>query len=64
MEGEVLMSLMKRLVTEEEGQGLVEYSLILAVIAIAIILLGPTIKTAITTIWTKISGALTDASAD
>lgn len=49
------MTLLRRLVKEEEGQGLIEYSLILAVIAIAIVGLGGPIKTAIINIWTKIS---------
>ena len=57
------MTLLMRLFKEEDGQSLVEYSLILAVIAIAIIAFGPAIKAAITTIWTNISTALTNAAA-
>lgn len=58
------MTLLKRLLKEDDGQGLVEYSLILAVIAIAIIVLGPFIKTAIVAIWTKIKDALEGAAAE
>ncbi len=57
------MTLLKRLIREEEGQSVVEYSLILAVIAIAIIAFGPTIKASIETIWTSIDTALGSAAA-
>lgn len=55
------MRTLKRLITDEEGQGLVEYSLILGVIAIAIIVFGPFIKTAITNIWSNVNDGLQDA---
>lgn len=58
------MTLLKRLIREEEGQSVVEYSLILAVIAIAIIAFGPTIKSAIETIWGNINTALGDAATE
>lgn len=58
------MTLLKRLIREEEGQSVVEYSLILAVIAIAIIAFGPTIKASIETIWTNIDTALSEASTE
>jgi len=54
------MTVLKRLIVEEEGQGLVEYSLILALVVIgiwaAVALLD--IPETISGIWTSISDAL------
>ncbi|WP_320162920.1 Flp family type IVb pilin [uncultured Trichococcus sp.] len=41
------MEIMKRLVREEEGQGIVEYALVLGVISIAAIAFGPNLVEAI-----------------
>ena len=55
------MDLLKRLWKEEEGQGLVEYGLILLVMVIIAIAVGiafrPQIKTLFENIATKINGA-------
>jgi Flp pilus assembly pilin Flp len=48
---------------EEEGQDMVEYSLLLAFIALAAVGLLTTIKASITTIWTSISTTLGTAAA-
>ena len=39
------MEIMKRLVREEEGQGMVEYALIIAVISIALVVAGDDVPT-------------------
>lgn len=55
----IIMNLMKRLVKEEEGQGLVEYGLILALIVIVVIVamgpLGQKIKNQFATVNNTIS---------
>jgi Flp pilus assembly pilin Flp len=48
---------------EEEGQDLVEYSLLLAFIALAAIALLSSAGTSIKTIWTGINSQLTNAAA-
>jgi len=57
-----MLSLLKRLVKEEEGQGLVEYALILALIAIVVIgamqLLGGQVGTTFNNITTKLGGTV------
>jgi Flp pilus assembly pilin Flp len=57
---------MKALVTsfvrEEEGQDLIEYTLILAFVALAAVALMNTMSESLTTIWSKISGQLNDAA--
>ncbi|WP_321380379.1 Flp family type IVb pilin [Trichococcus shcherbakoviae] len=52
------MEIMKRLVREEEGQGLVEYALVLGVISIALIAGSDAIRTAVAALWTKIAAAI------
>lgn len=49
---------MRRLFTEEEGQGLVEYALVLGVISIALIAGSDQIATAISALWDTIAAAL------
>jgi pilus assembly protein Flp/PilA len=53
------MNLMKRLCKEEEGQGMVEYGLILALVAIVVIaaltLLGPKIANMFNKVSTSLS---------
>lgn len=52
------MPILKELFADEKGQGIIEYSLILAVIAIAVIVLGEPIKTTIINIWTEKSSEI------
>jgi len=56
------MSICKRLWSEEDGQDLVEYSLLLAFIALAAVALLTTVKASITTIWTSINSSLSTAA--
>lgn len=56
------MEIMKRLVREEEGQGMVEYALIIALISIALVASAGTVKTAITNLWIKVGGKIDSAS--
>ena len=58
------MELFMRLFKEEEGQGLVEYALIIAFISLVIIAAGPTIKEALTKIFNDISTELTKAAGE
>ena len=53
------MEIMRRLFREEEGQGLIEYALIIALISLAIVTAGPPIYKAITTKFTSIPTGLT-----
>jgi len=53
---------MKAFWQEEDGQDLVEYSLLLAFIALAAVALLSSVKTQITTLWGDISNALTSAT--
>jgi len=61
------MNLIRRFVREEEGQGLVEYALILGLIAVvaiaALTLSGESISSMFGTISTKLSDAQTRVSA-
>ena len=56
------MEIMRRLVQEEEGQGMVEYALIIALISVLIIgaaaLIGPGITNIFTDIATKLTNAI------
>jgi len=56
--GGVKMELMKRLINDEEGQGLVEYALIVGLIALVAVAAIAASGTAINTIWTKIKTEL------
>jgi Flp pilus assembly pilin Flp len=47
---------------EEDGQDLVEYSLLLAFIALAAIALLSAAGTSVTSIWTSINSGLTNAA--
>lgn len=57
------MKLLKRLWREEEGQGLIEYVLIIAIISLIIILFGKDIADAIQRLFTKVKNALDTAPA-
>jgi Flp pilus assembly pilin Flp len=54
------MELLKRLVVEEEGQGLVEYSLIVLLVALVfwMAVQGSGVDTALTNAWTSITDCL------
>ena len=58
-----MLNVIKRLVKEEEGQGMVEYALIIALIAIVVIVAIPGVSNAIKgifgTIATKLGGTPT-----
>ncbi|HEY1946865.1 MAG TPA: Flp family type IVb pilin [Bryobacteraceae bacterium] len=56
-------SMLKAFWNEDDGQDMVEYSLLLAFIALAAVGLLTTIKASITTIWTSISTTLSTAAA-
>lgn len=58
------MELMKRLWQEEEGQGLVEYALIIGIISLVIILVGPTVTKAIGAKFTEIKTSLETGAVD
>ena len=46
---------------EEEGQDLIEYALLMAFIALGVVATLTTLKTSIASLWSSISGALSDA---
>jgi pilus assembly protein Flp/PilA len=56
-----MKNLMIRFVREEEGQDLIEYSLLAALIAVASIVVMKALATNINTIFTKIGAALAAA---
>lgn len=53
------MELFKRLWSDDEGQGLIEYALIIAVISLVIIVAGPAVWNALKTIFANITTELT-----
>ncbi len=59
----MVTSVMNAFWQEEDGQDLVEYSLLLAFIALAAVALLQGAKTSINTLWTSISTALANAAA-
>jgi len=52
------MELMKKLINDEEGQGLVEYALIVGLISIACIITMTALGGKIGDVWTSITNAL------
>jgi Flp pilus assembly pilin Flp len=63
--GERTMELLKRLVVEEEGQGLVEYTLIVLLVALVfwVAIKGTNADQALTNAWTNIVGCLNAGTA-
>ena len=59
------MNLLKRLVVEEEGQGLVEYTLIVLLVALVfwVAVKNTNIGTALTNSWNNVSSCLGSPSA-
>jgi Flp pilus assembly pilin Flp len=59
------MELLKRLVVEEDGQGLVEYTLIVLLVALVfwVAVKGTNIGTELANAWTDISSCLANPSA-
>jgi Flp pilus assembly pilin Flp len=59
------MELLKRLVVEEEGQGLVEYSLIVLLVALVfwMAVQGSGVDQALQNTWSSISNCLTSGTA-
>jgi pilus assembly protein Flp/PilA len=53
-----VLKLLDRLFREEEGQGLVEYALIIALIAVACIVAIEPVREAIKTVFTNIANGL------
>lgn len=58
----MITSALQTIWREEEGQDLVEYSLLLALIALAAIALLTAAGGSVKTIWTSINSSLTSAS--
>jgi pilus assembly protein Flp/PilA len=52
------MVMLKRFFHEEDGQGMVEYGLILALVSVAVILILTTLGTNLTGIFTTVAGKL------
>lgn len=57
-----MMALLKRLFHEESGQGMVEYGLIIALIAIAVILVLSQLGTGLGNIFTNVKDELAGAT--
>ena len=58
-----MLTKMKNLVMEEQGQGMTEYGLVLGVIAVAVVGILVTMRTQITTMFQNASQKITDANA-
>jgi len=52
------MEFLRKLWSDEEGQGMVEYALIIALVALVVALLIPGVTTAIGGVFTRIATAL------
>lgn len=52
------MDLLKRLVKEEEGQGMIEYVLIVALISIAAIIIMKAVSGSINGVWEEVNSTL------
>jgi len=60
--GESVKAVLKRCWSEDEGQDLVEYSLLLVFIALAAVSVLTRVETNVSTLWSSISSALTVAT--
>jgi pilus assembly protein Flp/PilA len=56
-----MMKKMKALLTEEQGQGMTEYGLVLGVIAVAVVATLALLKTQIAQMFTDVTTALANA---
>ncbi len=57
-----MKNLFKRFVKEEEGQDLIEYALLAALIAVVLVAAMQTVATAISGVFTTVSGKLNSAA--
>lgn len=57
-----MLNMFKNFVREEEGQDLVEYALLLALVVLVVATTLPTLTTAISGVWTNVSGQLGGAA--
>ena len=57
-----MMNKMKALLTEEQGQGMTEYGLVLGVIAVGVVTILIAMRTQIEGLFTKAQAALTKAA--
>lgn len=57
-----MLNTFKNFVREEEGQDLVEYALLLALITLAVAAVLPGFTTALNSVWTAVSGQLSTAT--
>jgi len=58
-----MVNVIKRLMTEEEGQGMTEYALVLGVIAIGAIALISAFRTQVGLLWDKVTTEVGNAIA-
>ena len=57
-----MKNLLRRFIRDEEGQDLVEYALLIALIALVVALAIPTLTNAITGVYTRTSNQLAPAA--
>lgn len=57
-----MMKILKRLWTDEEGQGMVEYALIIGLVAVVLILVIGEMTGGISNVFTKIKNKLTEVA--
>ena len=57
-----MLTLIKKLIMDESGQGLTEYALIIALVAVALIAVMITFRTQIGTVFTNLVTAISGAS--
>lgn len=53
-----MLNMFKNFIREEEGQDLVEYALLLALVVLVVAATLPTLTDAIAAVWTSVSGQL------
>jgi pilus assembly protein Flp/PilA len=56
-----MLSMVKRLISEEEGQGMTEYALVLGVIAVGAIVTITAFRTQVAALWTSITTSISAA---